>query len=70
MLNNDTSSLNRIRNLKSSWAINLLLCFFSFGVYGIGLPIVEPAHAQKAKPTQHNVKNDARSFNVFDVEAK
>jgi hypothetical protein len=71
MLNNDSSSLNRLRNLKSSWATNLLLCFFSFGVYGIGLPIVEPAPAQKAKPTQQNVnKNDAHPFNVIDVEIK
>jgi hypothetical protein len=69
MLNNDTSSLNRLRNLKSSWAINLLLCFFSFGVYGIGLPIVEPAPAQKAKPAQQNVqKNDANAFKLFDVD--
>ena len=69
MRNYDLSSMDRLRNLKSSWTFDLLLCFFSFGIYGIALPIVEPAYAQKAKPAQQNVqKNDANPFKVFDVD--
>jgi hypothetical protein len=69
MRNHDTSSMNQLRNSKSSWAFDLLLCFFSFGVYGIGLPFVEPAYPQKAKPTQQNVQqNDANAFKVIDVD--
>jgi hypothetical protein len=61
--------MNWLRNRRSSWAFDLLLCFFSFGVYGIGLPIVEPAYAQKAKSEQQSgQKNDANPFKVFDVD--